>query len=70
MVHRPADLDVLDPDTHAIRIASSVGLKKRQDILDKAETSMFKVLNPGAPESVVEEDLFEELEGLDDLEVD
>jgi large subunit ribosomal protein L32e len=70
MVFRPSDLDGLDPDTHAIRISSSVGMKKRQDILDKAESSEFKVLNPGAPESVMEEDLFEELEGLDDLEVD
>ncbi len=70
MVSRPSDLDGLDPNTHAIRIASTVGMKKRQDILDKAEMGMFKVLNPGAPESVVEEDLFEELEGLDDLEVD
>ena len=31
---------------------------------------MFKVLNPGVPEAVLEEDLFEELEGLDDLEDD
>ena len=70
MVHRPADLEGLNPDLHAIRIASTVGLKKRQDILDKAEMSMFKVLNPGVPEAVLEEDLFEELEDLDDLEDD
>ena len=70
MVYRPADLDGLNPEIHAIRIASTVGLKKRQDILDKAEMDEFKVLNPGAPEAVEEEDLFEELEGLDDLEVD
>jgi large subunit ribosomal protein L32e len=70
MVFRPADLEGLDPDVHAVRIAGTVGIKKRQDILDQAERSLFKVLNPGAPESVEEEDLFEELEGLDDMEVD
>ncbi|MFW9908294.1 MAG: 50S ribosomal protein L32e [Candidatus Thorarchaeota archaeon] len=70
LVHRPADLLQLDPDVHAIRIASTVGLKKRQIILDEAEMKMFKILNPGVPEAAAEEDLFEELEGLDDLEVD
>jgi len=70
MVFRPADLEALDPDVHAVRIAGTVGMKKRQLILDKAEMKLFKILNPGAPESVIEEDLFEELEGLDDMEVD
>ncbi len=70
MVFRPADLEGLDPDVHAVRISGTVGMKKRQTILDQAERKLFKVLNPGAPESVVEEDLFEELEGLDDMEVD
>ncbi|MDF1540800.1 MAG: 50S ribosomal protein L32e, partial [Candidatus Thorarchaeota archaeon] len=52
MVFRPADLEGLDPDVHAVRIAGAVGMKKRQDILDQAEMKLFKVLNPGAPESV------------------
>lgn len=70
LVFRPTDLETLDPDVHAVRIASTVGMRKRQVILDKAESQMFRILNPSVPESVAEEDLFEELEGLDDLEVD
>ncbi len=70
LVYRPDDLEGLDPDVHAVRIASTVGMRKRQTILDKAEAQMFRILNPGVSESVAEEDLFEELEGLDDLEVD
>ncbi len=70
LVHKPSDLEHLDPDVHAVRIAGSVGLRKRQVILDKAESDMFRILNPSIPESIAEEDLFEELEGLDDVEVD
>jgi large subunit ribosomal protein L32e len=70
LVHKTADLDDLDPDVHAVRIAGTVGMRKRQAILDKAESQLFRILNPGVTEDVLEEDLFEELEGLDDLEVD
>ncbi len=70
LVYNTGDLDKLDPDVHAVRIAGTVGMRKRQDILDKAESKMFRILNPGISESVVEDELFEELEGLDDLEVD
>ena len=69
-VERPADLDALDPDVHAIMIGSSVGQRKRQVIITKAETLMLRVLNPGVPEGFEEEELFSELDGLDDLEVD
>jgi large subunit ribosomal protein L32e len=70
LVRKPSDLESLDPDVHAVRIAASVGLRKRQVILDRAESDMFRILNPSIPESVGEEELFEELEGLDDMEVD
>ncbi|MHA2301324.1 MAG: 50S ribosomal protein L32e [Candidatus Thorarchaeota archaeon] len=66
-VHRPADIEGLDPDIHAIRIGSTVGLRKRQEIIQKADAMLLRVLNPGAPESVGEEDLFTD---LDDLELD
>ncbi len=69
-VERPADLDSLDPDVHAIMIGSSVGQRKRQVIITKAETLMLRVLNPGVPEGIEEDELFSELDGLDDLEVD
>lgn len=66
-VDRPADLEGLDPEIHAIRIGGSVGLRKRQDIIKKADSMLLRVLNPGAPEAVDEADLFTDLE---DLEVD
>ena len=66
-VHRPADIEGLNPDIHAIRISSTVGLRKRQEIIQKADAMLLRVLNPGAPESVGEEDLFTD---LDDLELD
>jgi large subunit ribosomal protein L32e len=66
-VSRPADLEGLDPEIHAIRIGGSVGMRKRQDIIKKADSMLLRVLNPGAPEAVDEADLFTD---LDDLEVD
>ncbi|MFX1261214.1 MAG: 50S ribosomal protein L32e [Promethearchaeota archaeon] len=66
-VHKPADVEGLDPDIHAIRIGSTVGLRKRQEIIKKADAMLLRVLNPGAPESIGEEDLFTDLE---DLELD
>jgi large subunit ribosomal protein L32e len=70
MVYRPSDLDDLNPEVHAVRIGSTVGLRKRQDILKKAETLMLRVLNPGAPETVMEEELFSELDMLDEVEIE
>ncbi|MGY5875826.1 MAG: 50S ribosomal protein L32e [Candidatus Thorarchaeota archaeon] len=67
MVYRPADLEGLDPDIHAVRIGGSVGLRKRQEIIKRAETMLLKILNPGVPEVLEEDELFSE---LDDLEVD
>jgi large subunit ribosomal protein L32e len=69
-VERPLDLEGLDPQVHAIRIGATVGLRKRQEILKKADAMTIRVLNPGAPEAVEEEDLFTDLEDLEDLEVD
>ncbi len=70
LVYKPEDLDGLNPDLHAIRIGGTVGNRKRQAILNKADSMLLRVLNPGVPEFVEEEELFEELEGLEDLEVD
>jgi len=65
-VHRASELDELDPEIHAIRIASSVGFRKRQEIIAAADAKLLRVLNPGRSEEVEEEDLFTDL----DLEVD
>ncbi|MDH4213145.1 MAG: 50S ribosomal protein L32e [Candidatus Thorarchaeota archaeon] len=65
-VYRPSDLESLDPDIHAVRIAATVGGRKRQDILERADARLIRVLNPGTKEEIGEEDLFTDL----DLEED
>ena len=40
------DLEKVDPKTEAVKIAHTVGKKKRQEILKKAEELKIKVLNP------------------------
>jgi hypothetical protein len=49
-----------------VRIAATVGGRKRQDILEKADAKLLRVLNPGTTEEIGEEDLFTDL----DLEED
>ncbi len=65
-VHRASELEVLDPEVHAVRIAATVGFRKRQDIIAAADAKLLRVLNPGRSEEVEEEDLFTDL----DLEED
>jgi large subunit ribosomal protein L32e len=65
-VHRASELEELDPEVHAIRIASTVGFRKRQEIIAAADAKLLRVLNPGRSEEIDEEDLFTDL----DLEVD
>ncbi|RLF17605.1 MAG: 50S ribosomal protein L32e [Thermoprotei archaeon] len=47
IVHNVNELAGLDPRRHAIRIAASVSLKKRLEIVKEAWRLGFKVLNPG-----------------------
>jgi hypothetical protein len=47
IVHRPKDLENLDPKTQAARIAHSVGENKRVQILEDAKKASIRVLNPG-----------------------
>ncbi len=54
-VHRPADLDGVDSDEEAVRIASAVGGRKRERIEDRAEDEGIRVLNPTYEEVEVEE---------------
>ncbi len=65
-VQRPADLEQLNADIHAVRIGATVGLRKRQEILAAAESKNLHVLNPGTVEEIGEEALFTDL----DLEED
>ncbi|MFP3871934.1 MAG: 50S ribosomal protein L32e [Candidatus Natronoplasma sp.] len=46
LVHNTEDLEDLDPDKQAVRIAHTVGMKKRIDIEEKAEEMDLRVLNP------------------------
>jgi large subunit ribosomal protein L32e len=46
LVKNVADLQKIDPKVQAVKIAHTVGKKKRQDILKKAEELKIKVLNP------------------------
>lgn len=65
-VHRASELEELDPEVHAVRIASTVGFRKRQEIMTAADAKLLRVLNPGRSEEIEEEDLFTDL----DLEED
>ena len=65
-VHRASELEELDPEVHAVRIASTVGFRKRQEIMAAADAKLLRVLNPGRGEEIEEEDLFTDL----DLEED
>lgn len=47
LVHNTSDLDELDPETEAARIASKVGGRKREQIIEKADDEEIKVLNRG-----------------------
>ena len=46
LVYRPEDLQDLDPEIHAVRIAGSVGMRKRLLIVEEAEKLGIKILNP------------------------
>jgi large subunit ribosomal protein L32e len=54
-VHNVDDLDGIDPDTEAARIASKVGARKRERIEEQAEEAGIRVLNPTYVEVEVEE---------------
>ncbi|RLF05048.1 MAG: 50S ribosomal protein L32e, partial [Thermoprotei archaeon] len=47
LVHNPAELEGLDPGVHVVRIASTVGARKRGEILRRAEELGLKVVNAG-----------------------
>jgi large subunit ribosomal protein L32e len=47
LVHNTDDLEQLDPEEEAARIGSTVGGKKREKIIEKADEEDIKVLNRG-----------------------
>ncbi len=48
LVHNPSELENVDPKKQAIRIGHSVGFRKREMIVEKAEKLGIRVLNRGA----------------------
>lgn len=54
LVHGPRDLEGLDASKQAVRIGSSVGGRKREQILAKAKELGIRVLNPGGKKREVE----------------
>jgi len=50
IVHNTDDLDQIDNETEAARISGTVGGRKKQAILEKAEEQDIKVLNNGEQE--------------------
>ncbi|WP_435333469.1 50S ribosomal protein L32e [Haloarchaeobius sp. TZWWS8] len=55
-VHNVDDLEGVDGDTEAVRIASTVGARKRERIEERAEENEIRVLNPTYVEVEVEQD--------------
>ncbi|MHC1601517.1 MAG: 50S ribosomal protein L32e [Candidatus Nezhaarchaeales archaeon] len=45
LVHRPEDLENLNPKVHCVRIAHTVGRRKRLQIIEKAKSLGLRVLN-------------------------
>ncbi len=46
LVHTPSDLERLDPQREAARIGSTVGSRKKELIMEKAQELSIRVLNP------------------------
>jgi len=59
MVWNVKDVAKVDPETQVARIGGTVGGKKKETILEKAEELKIRILNPGAIEP---EDDFEDLD--------
>lgn len=47
VVYSPSDLEKIDPSRQAVRIAASVGRRKRIEIIKKAEEKGIRILNAG-----------------------
>jgi len=57
LMSRVQDLDEMDPSTQAVRIARTVGQRKRMDIVKKAMSLGLKILNPPTEVAPMEEEV-------------
>ncbi len=69
LVYNPNDLDKVDPEKQAIRIAHTVGIKKRMEIIAKATSKKIRILNPKEAELELEEER-ERLEAEEEAELE
>jgi large subunit ribosomal protein L32e len=60
LVHNPEELDRVNPKREVVRIAHTVGERKRVAILDKAKELELTVLNPGTLRKAEAEKIEEE----------
>jgi len=65
MVWNTKDLEKVDTETQVARIGGTVGGRKKETMLEKAEELKIKILNPGVTEP---EDDFEDLDDEDEEE--
>lgn len=56
LVYNPEGLDNIDPERQAVRIAHTVGIKKRMEIIARAASKGIKILNPKEAELEIEEE--------------
>jgi len=74
MVWNTTDLENVNPETQVARIGGTVGNKKKEAILEKAEELNVRILNPGVQEVEDDfeelEDEYEELEDEEEEEID
>jgi large subunit ribosomal protein L32e len=66
-VYNTGDLTIVDPDSQVARIGSSVGKRKRKEIIREAELLGIKLLNPGDID-LDEEEFFEDSESLEETD--
>lgn len=67
MVWNTKDLEKVDTETQVARIGGTVGGRKKETMLEKAEELKIKILNPGVTEP---EDDFEDLDDEDEEDED
>jgi len=68
LVRNLDDVGGVNPETQAVRIARTVGGRKRVEILARAEEMGIRVLNPRVVEEVAEEEFAEEEEEAESTE--
>ncbi|MBS3815245.1 MAG: 50S ribosomal protein L32e [Hadesarchaea archaeon] len=69
LVENPSDLEDINPETHAARIGSTVGKRKRKQIIERAKELGIKLLNAKEEPEEEKEEIEEEPE-VEEVEVE